>query len=72
MVEDNFELKWNYNNYLNRYYNGCNYLEKNPEQFDLYINGLMEIKEKLEECLDKIMGKEKVNIEEILNGFKID
>lgn len=65
------QTKWEYNNTLNRYYNGCNYLVDNPEQFDKYIDNVMEFKEKLDELLDKIMKEQEVTENEILGGFSL-
>lgn len=68
MVE---ELKMAYNYILNRYYNGCNYVEENPEEFDKYIGEIMKFKTKLDEILTKIEKHEKISKNEILQGFKI-
>ena len=65
------EEKMKYNYILNRYYNGCNYLEENPDQFNKYINKIMDFKKELENILEKIQNKQKVSEEEILGGFKI-
>ena len=65
------QTEWEYNNTLNRYYNGCNYLIDNPEQFDKYIDNVMEFKEKLDELLDKIMKEQEVTENEILGGFSL-
>lgn len=66
------ELKWNYNHNLNRYYNGCNYIEQNKQDTDKYLAELLSIKENLEIILTEIMENEKVSEEEILNGFKLE
>lgn len=66
------ELKWNYNHNLNRYYNGCNYIEQNKQYTDKYLGELLSIKENLEILLTEIMENEKVSEEEILNGFKLE
>lgn len=66
------ELKWNYNHNLNRYYNGCNYIEQNKQDTDKYLAELLSIKEDLEIILTEIMKNEKVSEEEILNGFKLE
>lgn len=65
------KLKKQYNYLLNRYYNGCNYIEENPDQFNKYINKIMDFKEELENILEKIQNEQKVSEEEILGGFKI-
>lgn len=66
------ELKWNYNYNLNRYYNGCNYIEQNKQYTDKYLPELLSIKENLEVILTEIMENEDVSEEEILNGFKFE
>lgn len=66
-----YELKWNYNHNLNRYYNGCNYIEQNKQDTDKYLAELLSIKENLEIILTEIMENEKVSEEEILNGFEL-
>ena len=68
MVE---ELKIEYNYILNRYYNGCNYLESHPDEFDKYINKIMEFKDKLDDLIFKISNYENINEDEILGGFKV-
>ncbi len=65
------KLKKQYNYLLNRYYNGCNYIEENPDQFNKYINKIMDFKKELENILEKIQNEQKVSEEEILGGFKI-
>lgn len=65
------ELKEKYNYILNRYYNGCNYIEEHPEQFDKYFDKIMEFKNEIEKILDEIQKTEKVSEEDILGGFKI-
>ena len=65
------DIKKEYNYILNRYYNGCNYVEENPEEFDKYISEIMKFKTKLDEILTKIEKHEKVSKKEILEGFKI-
>lgn len=68
MVE---ELKIEYNQILNRYYNGCNYVEAHPDEFDKYIDKIMEFKDKLDKLIIQIEKKQKVSENEILGGFKI-
>lgn len=68
MVE---ELKMKYNYILNRYYNGCNYVEGKPEEFSKYIESIMNFKEELEKILKEIEKKQEISEEEILGGFKI-
>lgn len=71
MVDKLYQLKWEYNNTLNRYYNGCNYITENPTQFDKYIGNVMDLKKKIDNLLDEIMKKQNVTTEEILGGFEI-
>ena len=68
MVE---ELKMKYNYILNRYYNGCNYIEAHPDEFEDYINIVMGFKGQLEELLAKIEEIQLVSEDDILWGFKI-
>lgn len=68
MVE---ELKIKYNYILNRYYNGCNYVESHPEEFEKYIDKIIEFKSELDDLIKQIEGKQKISEEEILGGFKI-
>lgn len=68
----NYDLKWNYNKNLTRYYNGCNYLEQHPDEFEKYIEELKAIKENLEILISEIMEDEEVNESEMLGGFKLE
>lgn len=68
MVE---ERKMEYNYILNRYYNGCNYIEAHPDEFDKYINKIMEFKEQLDNLLTEIQTNQEVLEDEILGGFKV-
>lgn len=68
MVE---ELKIKYNYILNRYYNGCKYIESKPEEFEKYIDKIMEFKSELDNLITQIESKQKVSEDEILGGFKI-
>lgn len=68
MVE---EKKIEYNYILNRYYNGCNYIEEHPDEFDKYIDKIMNFKNELENILEEIQKKQQVSENEILGGFKI-
>lgn len=65
------QIKWKYNNTLNRYYNGCNYLIDNPNEFDKYIKNVMDLKAKIDELLDIIMKEQEVTEDEILGGFSL-
>lgn len=66
-----YELKWNYNYNLNRYYNGCNYIAEHTNEADKYLPELMSIKENIDILLDEIMKHGQVSENEILNGFDI-
>lgn len=68
MVE---ELKMKYNYILNRYYNGCNYIEAHPDESSKYIDSVMNFKSQLEEILDQIENIQPVSEDEKLGGFKI-
>jgi type II secretory ATPase GspE/PulE/Tfp pilus assembly ATPase PilB-like protein len=63
-------LKDEYNKLLERYYNGCKYLENNRNEIDKYIYELLKIQNDLEDLLNKIQKTDKVNSYEITNGFK--
>ena len=60
------KLKQKYNNLLQRYYNGCNYIEEHSKEADKYLPKVLEILDKLNQILKHIPATE----EEILNGFK--
>lgn len=59
--------KIEYNNLLNRYYNGCKYLEENPDKFDEYLDLLLNIQKNLNIMIEKYNIKDK---DIILKGFK--
>lgn len=65
------EQKMKYNYILNRYYNGCNYIEAHPNEFDKYINKIMEFKMQLDNLLSEIQTNQEVSEDEILGGFKV-
>lgn len=60
------KLKELYNKILQRYYNGCNYIEEHIEEVDKYLPEVMKLLDTLNQILKKIPATE----EEILNGFK--
>ncbi len=60
-------LKETYNQTLQRYYNGCNYIEEHLEETDKYLPKVLELLDKLNKILEKIPNATK---EEILNGFE--
>lgn len=59
------ELKMLYNTTLQRYYNGCNYIEEHVEEVDKYLPEVVKLLDTLNQILKKIPATE----EEILNGF---
>lgn len=61
------KYKQDYNNLLNRYYNGCKYLKTNPDEFEKYLDLLLNIQKELDIMITKYNIKDS-NI--ILNGFK--
>ncbi len=59
--------KIEYNNLLQRYYNGCEYLKNNPNQERKYLSLLLNIQKNLDIMIEKYNITDS-NI--ILNGFK--
>ena len=59
-------IKRTYNKLLQRYYNGCNYIEEHLEEADKYLPKVLEILNRLNQILECLPATE----EEILNGFK--
>ena len=70
-MNDLDKLKQEYNHNLKRYYNGCKYLEENPEQWDLYIREVFNILENINKILAQILIYEKPKNKEILEGFEL-
>ena len=62
------ELKQAYNKILQRFYNGCNYIEQNLEETDKYYPKILELKNTMDKILEKLPNSTE---EEILNGFKV-
>lgn len=60
-------MKELYNKILQRYYNGCNYIEEHLEEVDKYLPKVLELLDKLNKILEKIPNATEG---EILNGFK--
>lgn len=60
------KLKEIYNKTLQRYYNGCNYLMENPNEWDKYEKSVLSLLNTLNKILEKVPATK----EEILNGFK--
>lgn len=56
-----------YNKLLERYYNGCKYLEENRHEVDKHLDLLLEIQNNLNNIIEKNKITD-TNI--ILNGFK--
>lgn len=61
------KLKQEYNHTLQRYYNGCNYIEEHLEETEKYLPKVLELLDKLNKILEKIPNATE---EEILNGFE--
>lgn len=66
-----YELKWNYNHNLTRYYKGCQYLETHISETDKYIDELLNIKNNIEILLEEIKKYGNITDKEILRGFDI-
>lgn len=62
------ELKKQYNYYLKRYLDGCNYIYEHPNEAEKYEGAIVKFIDKLNYLLGEI--KEFTN-EEAINGFKI-
>lgn len=60
-------MKELYNKTLQRYYNGCNYIEEHLEEVDKYLPKVLELLDELNKILEKIPNATEG---EILNGFK--
>jgi len=69
MVSNELKMEYNYN--LNRYYNGCDYIEQHPDETNKYIDEVMKLLAKVNEILDKITNQEMITEKEILGGFEI-
>ena len=61
------KIKEIYTKTLQRYYNGCNYIEAHLDECDKYLPEVMKLLNTLNEILVKIPNATE---EEILNGFK--
>lgn len=61
------KLKQTYNKLLQRYYNGCNYIEEHLEEADKYLPKVLELLNKINKILERMPNATE---EEILNGFK--
>lgn len=60
------ELKQEYNKTLQRYYNGCNYIEEHIDEADKYLPKVLELLDRINQILNIIPATK----EEILNGFE--
>lgn len=61
------KIKQTYNKLLQRYYNGCNYIEEHLDEADKYLPKVLELLNKINKILEKIPNATE---EEILNGFE--
>lgn len=61
------KLKITYNKTLQRYYNGCNYIEGHLDEADKYIPEVKKLLDILSRILEKIPNATEG---EILNGFE--
>lgn len=59
--------KVEYNKLLERYYNGCKYLETNRDEIEKHLDLLLNIQNKLDIMIEKYNIKDK---DIISNGFK--
>lgn len=62
-------LKKQYNHILQRYYNGCNYIEEHLEESDIYLPIVCELLKKLNKIIKEIGN---MTEKEILEGFNIE
>ncbi len=58
-----------YNEILQRYYNGCNYIEEHIEEADKYLPSVKELLNRLNLLIEKIGN---ITEKEILEGFEIE
>lgn len=64
-------IKQTYNKLLQRYYNGCNYIEEHLEEADKYLPAVLELLGKLNNLLEQIQKKQLISEAEILGGFEL-
>ena len=62
-------LKEIYNQTLQRYYNGCNYIEQHIEELDKYLPVVQQLLSKLNLIIEEIGN---MTEQEILEGFNIE
>lgn len=72
MVNEIYQLKWEYNNILKRYYDGCNYIEEHPKEAEKYLPIILKFLDKINELLDKIQKVHRISEQEILGGFEFE
>lgn len=60
-------MKEIYNKILQRYYNGCNYIEEHIDEVEKYLPKVLKLLDTLNQILEKIPNATE---EEILNGFE--
>lgn len=63
------DLKQIYNQILQRYYNGCNYIEEHIEEVDKYLPAVLQLLDKLDLIIERIGN---MTDKEILEGFEIE
>lgn len=61
------KYKQEYNNLLKRYYNGCKYLNENPQEIEKFMPELLKILENINIIIDE---KDIADSNIISNGFK--
>ena len=66
-----YDLKWNYNYNLNRFYKGCEYCNKNPQEMDKWLPEISSILDNINFLLTEIMQNIEVTDEEIEHGFDL-
>ena len=71
MVDKLYQLKWEYNHTLSRYYNGCNYIEEHFEEADKYLPAVLELLDKINNILKQIQKKQFISETETLGGFEL-
>lgn len=65
-----YDLKWNYNYNLGRYYAGCKYCATHPKE-SKWLSELISILENINVLIEEIQKYQEVSSKEILKGFEI-